>query len=327
MSDPDDPIDPEPGEGEQDENAEPQIERRPSISSFADSDPPDADDMDWILKMAEREREIEEEMIAKKKRKVLLKKSRSDAHLPRGNGIPQQIASEVTNAELQWQELARSQSTPILNYPLHESRKQVPSQFKSAPSFSFGKLYSGIGTFKIPPKDIRTAYLNENDTPGVGTYDMDKIPVKEKWAPKYTFCKSGTLRDSMIRRYTEWGHVLHHSNLNNPGPPEYNATGEKNSLQKTNPSYTFGYRRPKIKGHWTIPTPAPNAYYNEVIPESHSTLTTRPKWKIYDKRTDPHREKRPVIHLKVGTNDTVGPGAYRHPSSLVTREDVDYKHR
>lgn len=323
----------EPREGdeadpENEEEGEAKLEKKPSRSDFGDSDGSDAEDLQNIYKMAEQESLREQAEQLREKKRILLKKSLSDRHIPKSNAIPQKLCTDagVHVAEQRVVSLATSQSAPCLEYPLHESRKQIPSQFISAPSYSFGKIATGVGKFRIPPIDVRTNYLKSAPTPGVGSYNMDKPLPGPITAPKHSFCLSGTLRDTMIRRKSQWGHVLHNSTLNNPGPGEYFG-GEKNSLMWEQPSYTFGYRRPKIKGYWTIPTPGPDAYTNEVIRESCGNQLTRPKWQIVSKRTDEPREKRSCFHSDISTGKNIGPGAYRHPTCLVTREDVDYKHR
>lgn len=202
-------------------------------------------------------------------------------------------------------------------FPVGDARRQLPSQFTSVPGYSFGKPHHGVGIFRVPPRNIRSSYLRSEDTPGVGSYDCDKPPPGTIKGPVYTFGISGTVRDSQVRRYTEKGHVVGHCNLNNPGPARYFG-GEKNSLQWTQPSYTQGAKNFYKGGHWDRPTPGPNAYSVEVHRESVGNQLTRPKWGSLSKRTDNPRTKRSCLIEKVSTNPTVGPGTYRHPTSLVS---------
>lgn len=220
------------------------------------------------------------------------------------------------HSEFPFSLMLKSASCPADFYPLGFAKKQVPSQFKSAASYSFGKPFCGVGKFRKPPKDIRCAYLETLETPGVGNYEMDK---PNPWAPKaaeYTFGISGTVRDAEVRRFTELGHVVGHGNLNNPGPARYFG-GEKNSLMWRQPAYTQGSRRPAVKGYWNRPTPGPDAYSIEVRRESVGNALTRPKWMCYSKRTDQARTKRSCLIHSVSTGTNLGPGAYRHSTGLV----------
>lgn len=213
--------------------------------------------------------------------------------------------------------LQHSASCPADFFPLGDARRQLPSQFASAPGYSFGKLNHGVGRFRIPPRNIRCSYLRSAETPGVGSYNMDKPPSGTIKAPIYTFGISGTVRDSQVRRFTEKGHVVGHCNLNNPGPARYFG-GEKNSLLWTQPAWTQTSKNAYKGGHWDRPTPGPDAYSGEVWRESVGNQLTRPKWGSLDKRTDNPRSKRSCLIEKISTNPYVGPGTYRHATSLVS---------
>eukprot|EP00397_Hematodinium_sp_SG-2012_P056982 GEMP01070818.1.p1 GENE.GEMP01070818.1~~GEMP01070818.1.p1 ORF type:complete len:220 (+),score=35.72 GEMP01070818.1:109-768(+) len=217
--------------------------------------------------------------------------------------------------------MQRSNSAPcpdISSFPVGDARKQIPSQFTSAAAFSFGKPLHGVGKFRIEPRDIRCAYLQSGDSPGVGSYNMDKPLPHPVTQPKYSFGKSGVVRDTQVRRYTELGHVVGHCNLNNPGPHRYFG-GEKNSLLWRQPKYSLGDWRPEIKGYWTRPTPGPDVYRIETKQDILRTGNHRraPRWKSLASRTDNARVKRSSLIVQASTPANMGPGSYRHATGLV----------
>ncbi|CAD7937447.1 unnamed protein product [Amoebophrya sp. A25] len=199
--------------------------------------------------------------------------------------------------------LNRASSVPALRFPVGSGGKQIPSGFQGAPSYSFGaEVYCKT---RASP---RSSYLGVIETPGPGTYNMDKIPPEVRTMPRYSMGKQLRDKDMAIAPALVNRTYVSHKNVTVPGPGQYEA--DVMTLRKAAPLYSHGHRRPIAKGYWSRPNPGPDVYRKE---NTHRLLQREfPRWTFG--REDGRKKSSEV---KTSTTRVVGPGTYRHATCLV----------
>mmetsp|Transcript_66203 Transcript_66203/g.158342 ORF Transcript_66203/g.158342 Transcript_66203/m.158342 type:complete len:284 (-) Transcript_66203:216-1067(-) len=228
---------------------------------------------------------------------------------------------------------------------LFDDTAQVNSNLKGSASYSFGPGYGKPrhlkGKFHIEVLDRRHKDHVASDArgPGVGAYDLQSavgrheasrydLPAHRELvekhghpeysrSPGYMFGAATEIRDQMVKRYT---HLSKESFYDAPGPGRYTGPDHTNKLLRKQPSYSLGPRNFAQFGKHR--TPAPGDY--DVSREKELLQPKKPAWKFdvsqrafeaIEESYGPERvQHRYTEHM--GTPDELGPGTYRHMTSL-----------
>lgn len=255
-------------------------------------------------------------------------------------GKAPRIITSMSEGQLERIRLAPPITNPDIRNEKNYARmpQQIDSRLTGSHKYNCSmKKEHGQGKFLIPRKDPRSTYLGVNDTPGVGSYDIDRYAYDDVGMntgsdqflprkPRYSFGLSQTERDPTVKRFTPHGHVCGSSHHDNPGPARYFGSsvsghsmyrvgaGSAPSLLHAGPAYTMVGKRQASKGYYWEPTPGADRYFVEGYKDNLQNKRRFPTVRIGTQK----REGKALIN-EVSTSELGGPGRYEHSTSLVTQ--------